>query len=172
MWILEPSAKKHGIQSTTRYRRKDETRRGGTKSAANDHHVRSGRRGGRAAQKLAKLKRNSLAASNSHPPQSIKDQSPSCSAGPGLGPRHNQESAPPFSVSGGCYQPYLPSPHPQSSFTETDCCTYDASYACTPFQPALQSTPGSHGGAMPTMLPALTSRVTDHVRGNYSAPCL
>ena len=120
MWILEPSAKENGIQSTTRYRRKDETRRGARHSAVNDYRVRSGRRGGWAAQKLAKLRRYPLTVSQSHSPQHIEDESSSSSLSPNFVSRGWQDSPPHISLPADCHRDLQP---PQLIKDESSSCS-------------------------------------------------
>ena len=60
IWVLEPSAIGAGIESTTRYRQKTVSRRSDTLDRADPKRQRSGRKGGRAAKKSAKLRRSAL----------------------------------------------------------------------------------------------------------------
>lgn len=60
IWVLEPSAVITGIESTTRYRQKTVSKRSENFDQADPKRQRSGRRGGRAARKSAKLRRSAL----------------------------------------------------------------------------------------------------------------
>lgn len=60
IWVLEPSAVGAGIESTTRYRQKTVGKRSDNIDQADPKRQRSGRKGGRAARKSAKLRRSTL----------------------------------------------------------------------------------------------------------------
>lgn len=60
IWVLEPSAVGAGIESTTRYRQKTVGKRSDNVDHADPKRQRSGRKGGRAARKSAKMKRSAL----------------------------------------------------------------------------------------------------------------
>lgn len=60
IWVLEPSAVGAGIESTTRYRQKTVGKRSDNADQADPKRQRSGRKGGRAARKSAKLRRSAL----------------------------------------------------------------------------------------------------------------
>lgn len=58
IWVLEPSAVGAGIESTTRYRQKTVSKRSDNVDNADPKRQRSGRKGGRATRKSAKLRKN------------------------------------------------------------------------------------------------------------------
>lgn len=60
IWVLEPSAVGAGIESTTRYRQKTVGKRSDNLDQADPKRQRSGRKGGRASRKSAKLRRSAL----------------------------------------------------------------------------------------------------------------
>lgn len=60
IWVLEPLAIGAGIESTTRYRQKTVAKRSDNVDRADPKRQRSGRKGGRAARKSAKLRRSTL----------------------------------------------------------------------------------------------------------------
>ncbi|CAF9934440.1 MAG: hypothetical protein ALECFALPRED_005948 [Alectoria fallacina] len=60
IWVLEPSAVGAGIESTTRYRQKTIGKRSDNIDQADPKRQRSGRKGGRAARKSAKMRRSAL----------------------------------------------------------------------------------------------------------------
>lgn len=60
IWVLEPSAVGAGIESTTRYRQKTVGKKTDNLDQADPKRQRSGRKGGRAARKTAKLRRSAL----------------------------------------------------------------------------------------------------------------
>ena len=60
IWVLEPSAVGAGIESTTRYRQKTVGKRNDNGDHADPKRQRSGRKGGKAAKKSAKLRRSAL----------------------------------------------------------------------------------------------------------------
>ena len=60
IWLLEPSAVGVGIESTTRYRQKTVSKRNENIDQADPKRQRSGRKGGKAARKSAKLRRSAL----------------------------------------------------------------------------------------------------------------
>ncbi len=60
IWVLESSAVGVGIESTTRFRQKTVSKRSENVDQADPKRQRSGRKGGRAARKTAKLRRSAL----------------------------------------------------------------------------------------------------------------
>lgn len=58
IWVLEPYAVGNGIESTTRYRQKTPNRRGDWSDPVDPKRQRSGRKGGRAAKKAARMGRS------------------------------------------------------------------------------------------------------------------
>ena len=166
MWALEPSAKKHGIQSTTRYRRKDETGRTDRNSAVSNHRVRSGRKGGRAAQKFARLWRSSLAAVDSQPPQHIKDEISSSSGSPNPELRQYQDSTLPVSIPTGCYQQLQP---PQLVMYESS--TYSESPSLgSPVYADSASPPSVSTGYYQPYLPSPPRQISSTVGDTYTYP--
>lgn len=60
IWVLEPTAVGAGIESTTRYRQKTVGKRSDHADNADPKRQRSGRKGGRAARKSAKLRKPAI----------------------------------------------------------------------------------------------------------------
>jgi len=57
IWVLEPSALEHGVQSTTRYRKVGANKKTGRNDLVVTQRQRSGARGGRAAKKTIRARR-------------------------------------------------------------------------------------------------------------------
>ena len=57
MWYLTQTALRHGVQSTTRYRKTGVARKSGLNSSPDLQRQRSGAKGGRAARRAARLRR-------------------------------------------------------------------------------------------------------------------
>ena len=141
MWVLEPSAKEHGIQSTTRYRRKDETKRVGKRLAVDVRRERSARRGGRMLQKSEKL-RILQTSERCSSLRYMKSDGLSLHGRPQFNPREQQYLAPSSSISAVQLQSYLPSPHLRSSFHD-DASDSRGDFACVPPELALPLAPRS-----------------------------
>ena len=57
IWVLEPSAMEKGVESTTRYRRTGPNKKIGRTEPAASQRQRSGAKGGKAARRVAKLRK-------------------------------------------------------------------------------------------------------------------
>lgn len=57
VWFLTQTALRHGVQSTTRYRKTGVARKSGLNSSPDLQRQRSGAKGGRAARRAARLRR-------------------------------------------------------------------------------------------------------------------
>ena len=157
MWMLELSAKENGIESTTRFRRKKDIKRGNRNLAVNDRRARSGRRGGWASQQSFKLRRDSQLAA-------VLQASQKCEHAGYLGFEYPQ-SALPFYATPSSYQPYFPPPPPQQFPAQmTESHNYNDSVAYTGQQQTAQL--GSSRSS--AMWPALTPTMAKHPTGHYS----
>ncbi len=165
MWMLEPSAKAHGIESTTRFRRKNDIKRRSRNFPANDGRARSGRKGGWASHKSAQLQRESQSAATWQSSQESEYENSSVSG-------YSDIEPPQMAVAGfataGYYQPQLP-PLPPQHFSPqlAEGYIYDRSSTYVGPEPMMQSTSYQNNLTQSTWSPP-TSTLAHHPIGVYS----
>ena len=121
MWMLEPSAKLYGIQSTTQFRHKTGTRRSSRNASSrsslvNQRRVRSGRKGGRASRPSTQLRSNPRSVATWQSWQDLEHDSSSTSGHRGF---NALPAARPGSGPVSFFHPHLNAPQAQQFSTPT-----------------------------------------------------